>query len=160
MTQITETQRFELESVCVRAFTAVVEAMQHTKGRWPLTVVVFDYGQQGHVAYVTGLEPGAPARAVRTRGMLVNTFEALLARFKQQKPVDVSLSVLTSLPTPKQLTDLLQAAQAQLPQDTGIVLVCGEGALTHYISTAERAQVARVIEDDLLPKWRAGVVSC
>jgi len=134
-----ETQvRLLLERQCSDVFFALLRRLEAVQDA-EITLVVFDFGG-GNVAFKTMLN----------RDEIVTAFEILLdhwlggGRSRQPVPgVDAELLKL-----------LGDQAKRLLPAGIGFILLLGSGDRTAYISTAERSDVVRMVETELLPMWR------
>src|SRR6187399_2287277 len=104
-----------------------------------LTVLAFDLGEKGHVAFKTSLlRPG-----------LVEMMEGMIASFSggppRFAPAGMSHELLRLLGT---------TAKELLPAGIGYVIVIGDAARSAYVSNGNRADVCTMIEAELLPNWR------
>ncbi len=106
------------------------------------TLLFFDLGESGHVAFVTTL----------TMTELVVAFTFLLQNWKSGLP-----RVAFSRPGERLMSRKEVIAcgnEVQAPPGVGYALLIGKGERTSYIADGERSGVATMIETELLPNWR------
>jgi hypothetical protein len=106
------------------------------------SIIVFDFvspGGAGNVAFKTSL----------SLPTLVETAEALVASFsggpRRYAPRGLPAEVLPTLGA---------AAQRLLPAGVGYAIIVGDARASAYVSNADRADVAELFRNDLLPEWR------
>lgn len=144
-----ETQvRLHLETACSRALDTLVREQLL---RCPVTLIAFDFGGgQGepfsNVAFKTNLNPTE----------LVGTVEGLLASWASGKPrvLDVRLAKLLRLPDGGGVIDCANALKRLLGSSVGFSLIFGVGEAASYVSNGAREDVAMMLRDDCLPRWR------
>jgi hypothetical protein len=107
------------------------------------TILAFDHGDSGHVAYKTSL----PIE------YLIRTFERLIGAWDGGPPIYAPPGI-----EPYSLKLLGGAIKKALPAGTGFAVVVGALDRIAYMSASERADVRLMIETELLPNWRKEAV--
>lgn len=137
-----ETQmRLVLEQQCADTFRKLYKGRL---ARYAFSLLVFDFGEphSGNVAFKTSLTKPDLARAF-TR--LIESWSGGPHRFAPEG-VDAAL-----------LRQLANDAKAAFPAGVGFVILIGDALESAYVSNAERADVAKMIRNDLMPEWTADV---
>jgi hypothetical protein len=129
--------RLELEAECVKAFN-VLRVAPDLRGH-DLTLLFFDYGDKGNVAFKTSLSVGT----------LADTFETLIRCWR----TGVGRKGVPGIGE-FQLTRL-QKALKKTPEGVGCALLIGRGERTAYIGRCDRADMIRMLENELIPNWRS-----
>lgn len=107
------------------------------------TILAFDFGDYGHVAYKTTL----PAN------WLIRTFDYLMASWSGGPKICSPPGVY-----PGELKELAKAIREALPDGIGFALVIGMVERVAYVSSAHRSDIRALVETELLPAWRKEAV--
>lgn len=136
MSEFVEKQvRLLLEQQAAATFTKLYSG---SLTRHHFTLIAFDFGDSGNVAFKTSLRP---AERVDTFQALIGSWEGGPVRFAPQGL------------RPTTLRDLADAAKQEFQAGIGFVMVVGDALESAYVSNAERSDVAKIIRAELLPHW-------
>jgi hypothetical protein len=144
-----ETQyRLQLERTCAGMFMGVRDVVMPC----PQTLLLFDFGEPGafqNVAFKTTLD----------QAELVGTAESLIASFARNEQRIISAADMRDLRLPPSalFVDVINALKQTVRAGIGFALLLGKGDAVMYGSNANREDVANMIRNDLLPRWRAGI---
>ena len=137
--------RLHLERECGTVF----EAVRHVATSCPLTLLLFDFGDPGefnNVAFKTTLKLAELVEAAAS-------LRASFARGEQRVIDAVSMRELR-LPSTGEFIGIVRALKDAMRPGVGFVVLCGKDDAVMYGSNAEREGVAKMLRDDLLPRWR------
>lgn len=135
------TKRLWLETECSREGRRLAASV--LRG-WDFTLLFFDYGEDGHVSFISTL----------TAEALVEAFEALITSWRTGVP---RMGVLPNGRAPKDFSrENVEKIQSQVraPPGVGYSVLLGSGESTVYFATAGRDDAQELIEQELLPRWR------
>lgn len=134
-----ETQvRLVLEQQCADVFWALQRGPLADRD---FTILLFDYGK-GNVAFKTKL---ALSELVATWTLLLDSWRGLA----QRRPVP-GLDA-------EQLQAFGRETASRVPAGCGFALLIGRDEESGYIATANRDDMLRMVGNELLPQWRAGI---
>jgi hypothetical protein len=103
------------------------------------TVIVFDFGPSGNVAFKSNLRVGP----------LCETMAQVIASFSGG-PARLSPRGIT----PELLREMAGIAKETQPAGTGYAIIIGDTSGSAYVSNAVRDDMVRMLENELMPKWR------
>lgn len=140
--------RLVLEQQCSKLFRLLMSALPPDAAA---TLFFVDYGEPGpfkNSAYITALP----------KPDLIATVEALVQRWKCGSTGAVlhDRGAHGWVPDATMLEALFRLMKEYVPAGVGFALLFGKGACTQYISSCDRAGMATILEDELLPAWRTG----
>jgi hypothetical protein len=137
------TKRLMLERLCEQIFDKTLPLM----GGFGFTLLVFDFGDSGDLAF----------KSQSTLADLLSITRAWLKRWDGTSVEHEEDSPLA--PTQELLQFAADGVKAWLPAGIGYALFCGfvdensEGRPLGYVSNAERVDVAKMLRDELIPRW-------
>lgn len=113
----------------------------------PATLITFDYGKPGMFSSVDYASNCSAPDMIATCEHFLEHWNIKRARVFEGPPT-------LKLPQVAELMEIADWLKHNIEPDRGFALLVGVGAESNYISSAVRADIVTLMQDELLPRWR------